>query len=92
MKTIHKHVLSLDDQRWFIDTRRGWQLLSAQIQNGKPCLWLLVDEREQPEVVPLIFYGTGWRLADDPGKHLATYQMGIYVWHLFRAPNPTATP
>ncbi len=62
-------------------------ILHVDVQNSVPCLWAIVDT-EQP-VVPVYFHlvGTGKPLSNSLSKrnHVATFQDGQFVWHLFLA-------
>lgn len=60
--------------------------LSIQIQNNKPCLWVLVNPENEVETRTFITYGTGWDMEDtDKEMYLGTVLVdnGKYAWHVF---------
>ena len=62
------------------------KLLTVQMQYGKPCLWVLLDENTAVNVgYKIAIYGTGNPLPDNPGEYIATFQMhgGDLVFHVF---------
>lgn len=83
MKTIYKfplhsavteHVMPADAE-----------ILTVQVQQGKPQVWVLLDPRAAVVKVALTTYGTGQPIPDDPGKYVGTYQieyMGL-VFHVY---------
>ena len=57
------------------------------MQNGKPCIWCLVDDKADKETILFEVYGTGHYLHYDMGmdrKYIGTYHLdnGL-VFHLF---------
>lgn len=88
---IYKYPLVIEDEQ-NISMPLGAELLTVELQHGRPCLWAIVDE-EQPntEDRKLLIIGTGNPMPK-VGKYLATFQsMGnggfSFVWHVFEAPN-----
>lgn len=85
MKAIYKYPLEvIDDQ--FIDMRRDYQVLSIQVQNGKPCLWAEVDPKSPMLYVHIVIVGTGQPIHnDDEMKYIGTFQLesGSFVGHCF---------
>lgn len=67
----------------------GAKYLDVQIQFDQPQLWCLCDANAALEPRRLMIHGTGNPMPDDPGKYLATFQTGAFVWHLFEVPHPT---
>ena len=68
----------------------GAQVLTMQIQNGTPCLWVKVDPGAQQEDRVFKVYGTGHDIPDYPRlMYVATAQMGdgALVWHVFETTN-----
>jgi hypothetical protein len=82
--TIWKYPLKLTDYQQ-ITIPQGAQPLSVMVQNGIPCLWILLDHRNPPESVLVRIYGTGYEVAGDPGRHCGSFQLegGDLVFHVF---------
>ena len=84
MKTVYKYELEITD-RQDIHLPKGAQFLSAQMQNGKLCVWALVESTR--EHVHRIFHvlGTGHPMRTDNLVYIGTAQMigGGLVWHVF---------
>jgi len=88
MKTvIWKFPLKVTDIQE-IETPVGSVLLSVQIQNEIPCLWVLVFNTEaEKEIIRLRTIGTGNPISDndfDPRDFLGTYQLNSFVGHVFQ--------
>lgn len=68
-----------------IELPKGAQMLSVQMQGGKPCLWALVDPNAPKEKRPILIIGTGHTLTEPVYRHVSTFQMlgGNLIWHFF---------
>ena len=86
MLTIYKYELPSEDNVW-IDLPEGAKVLSAQVQQGSPCLWALVS----PDA-PLVnrhfrISGTGHPIHEHPANlhFIDTFQImgGDLIFHLF---------
>jgi hypothetical protein len=64
---------------------KGAEILSVQIQKGRPCIWALVDPDAQSEVRRLCVRGTGHTLKGNEGRYIGTFQAmgGDLVMHVF---------
>jgi hypothetical protein len=84
MKTIFKYELSLN--RTELQLPKNAKVLTAQLQEGVFCIWVMLDQGFVT-YVPWFFdvYGTGHNMPSDPGDYVATAQMGPFVWHVFDA-------
>jgi hypothetical protein len=68
----------------------GAKVLTVQVQNGRPCIWVMVDPSEQQKV-PRQFRvaGTGHMLEQDGEfdelQYIGTFQLdeGRFIGHLF---------
>ena len=84
--TIYKYKLSVQDQQE-IHIPAGAKLLSAQMQDGAPCLWALVNTGNPLEEVVIRMYGTGHEVTN-PGtlEFIGTFQYVEYglVYHVFK--------
>lgn len=85
MKTIWKYELSIGPT--LLDVPKDASLLTVQIQNEKPCLWMGVDP--DAECVRRTFHviGTGHPIVDlyNTLKYVGTFQLhsGTFVGHVF---------
>lgn len=59
------------------------EILTVQLQNGRPWIWALVDISEQLVERNFNIIGTGWEIEEVNHKYIATFQDGSYVWHVF---------
>lgn len=89
MKTIWKFKLNEGD-RQVISMPKNAQILSIQSQYGEPCMWVLVDVKDDVELEDRIFetFGTGHEIHYDMGidrTHIGTYQVagGSFIGHVF---------
>lgn len=92
MKTIHKFPFDVDD-RLTILMPIGATILHVACQDGRPCLWALVDTESTPTHFRRFrIFGTGHSIPDDTAEfrlvYLATFQKPPFVWHLFESLTP----
>lgn len=71
-----------------ISMPKGAEILTVQTQNGKPCLWALVNPEAELETRFIELFGTGHPVLSGMGasrKYIATFQMneGSLVFHAF---------
>jgi hypothetical protein len=86
MKTIWKFELHTTGQQLF-DVPADSQILTVQMQNGTPCIWLMVDpDSELREGLTIEIFGTGHPMHDAEREYIGTYQLdgGSLVFHAFR--------
>lgn len=83
-RRIWKYPIELADFV-IIEMPEGAEILTAQMQYGKLCLWALVDcEPELPKLNREIeIIGTGNSIIEAPRRYIATVQQDIFVWHIF---------
>jgi hypothetical protein len=88
MKTIYKYTLELADHQT-IEVPADAEFLTAQMQNGKLCVWAIVDTDNLTEKEYFVIVGTGSGMPDRPKilQFLGTVQQagGALIWHVFRA-------
>jgi hypothetical protein len=83
-KTIFKYNLKLGGNT--ISMPLGAQILTAQVQQGQLCIWVIVDQSESKKEDRYVqVFGTGHPLPvkADVSDWIATVQDGSFVWHLF---------
>jgi len=85
MKTIWKYNLEITDEQ-FINIPEGAEILTIQIQKGKPVLWGLVNDKDKNETRKIRIFGTGIPIITDWSlKYIGTYQLlnGDLIGHVF---------
>jgi len=83
METIWKYELEITD-RQSIEMPEFCELLSVQVQNGVPCLWVKVNTDIPENLVTIVIYGTGHPIKEVGLKFIDTFQVGELVFHVFR--------
>ncbi len=85
MKTIYKYTLDLVDSQ-VIPMPIGARILNIQVQNGRICLWAIVEIGSRIERRTFVIQGTGNKLCkavEDRGYYMGTVQNNGFVWHIF---------
>lgn len=88
MKEIWKYKLGVTDFQ-LIGIPKGGEILSVQVQNGIPCIWVVINPNEKIlEVRKLMTVGTGHPMQitkPQEREFIGTYQLenGSPVFHLF---------
>lgn len=75
-----------------IQMPEGAQILSLQVQDGRPRIWALVNPEARPKAREFMVVGTGHEIERENIRHIGTWQQmdGALVWHLFEIiPGPT---
>ena len=81
MKAVWKFPFDIEDTAW-LDIQEGAEILHVEMQGVIPTVWALVD-LDQPVVGRCLkIRGTGHEV-EDGLRHLATFQQGPFVWHVF---------
>jgi hypothetical protein len=85
MKTIYKYQLKTTDDQ-IIEMPSDAEILTVQVQNGIPCIWVKVNT-ELP-TIPYHFkiHGAGHPVTNDYNyKYIGTYQLnnGELVFHVW---------
>lgn len=85
-KVIWKYEIEPTDVQQ-IELPIGAEILCVQTQFDKPCIWALVDPKQELEPIGVFTYGTGHPIPTEPYKHkyIGTYQLegGSLVFHVF---------
>jgi hypothetical protein len=83
-KTIYKYTIDQTPGGSIFQMPAGWEIISAQEQDGSICIWAIVDPEKKPTDVWIAIYGTGSPLRNINQQFIATVQMNDgLVWHLF---------
>ena len=84
-KTIYKYPLITTGVQ-LIEMPRNTKILSLQVQHEKPCIWCLVDLKEDIKDYVFRVYGTGETVSDEQKlSFVGTYQLygGDFIGHVF---------
>ena len=86
-QSIYKYELEITDNQNIL-LPIGAQILTVQNQNGKACLWALVDPNKETEARHIEIFGMGQPVLSDMGtsrEYISTFQMhgGQLVFHVF---------
>lgn len=88
MKTIYKYPLEIRDS-FTLEMPEGAEVLTLQLQEGKPYIWVLVDPTA--DRIPYTFYMFATGRIEEEKKlnkknYVGSYQLanGRLVFHLFR--------
>lgn len=82
MSRIYKFPLGLAQWQQ-VRMPQDAQILTIQMQGGKPTLWARVDITRPPETYHIAMVGTGEETNEEVGRYIATVQDGEFVWHFF---------
>lgn len=87
-KSVWKYELQIKDNQQIKIPERA-SFLSAANQNGKLCVWFLVDPTAHKIERTFAIVGTGHPVSTENFDFCATVLMGNFVWHIFidRKPN-----
>ena len=84
MKTaIHKYPIRLLEQQT-VTMPLSANILCAQMQNRKLCIWAKVDSDESQTIDrTILIFGTGNPMPMAHGDYIDTVQVDSFVWHVF---------
>lgn len=88
MKTVWKFPLHVNDVQ-FVTMPANAHILTVQAQDGRPCLWALVNPAMPTETRKILTTGTGHEREDLDAyvNYIGTYQLerGALIFHVFEA-------
>ena len=86
MRTIYKFKLETTDKQGIRASMRA-KPLCVQVQNGEPCLWMLVDTDYDNRDYEVFVKGTGHPITPEEAslQYIGSYQLnnGALVFHVF---------
>ena len=85
MKTIWKFTLQTNGVQE-IELTKGAEILTVQVQNKKPQIWVLLDTSKIKVFRKILIIGTGHPISKEKtDKYIGTYQLinGIFINHVF---------
>lgn len=92
MRTIWKYEIPTGEpyswpgfphREFHLDMPKGSRVLSVQIQNKRPHIWVEVFKDEPIVVRDFYVVGTGYPFPDNANYYVGTWQCEGYVWHLY---------
>jgi hypothetical protein len=88
-KRIWKFPLKIDRLQT-LTLPTPYKILSIQMQEDRPMMWVELDDEGAPTSIEISIYGTGWEVPNDPGQYIATIVLDSagLVWHFYMR-NPT---
>lgn len=81
MVTVHKYQFAIE-REIILMVPYGARVLKVECQADVPSIWALVDTNRLMVARRFYLFGTGKEISTHL-RHVATFQQGIYVWHLF---------
>lgn len=83
-KTVWKFVLK-SGNLVEIEMPKGAEILTTQTQDGKLCIWAVVNLNADKEIRRFLLVGTGDLINNEFKKYVGTFHCGggKYVFHLF---------
>lgn len=85
MNAIWKFPLEIEGEQ-VLQMPLGSEILCAQVQEGRLCLWAIVDSEMPRERRTIVIVGTGHPMGEPADyDYIGTAQMngGALVWHVF---------
>jgi hypothetical protein len=84
VNVIWKYELSVTDNQEFL-MHEGAQVLSVGDQNGKLCVWVMMDTTKPVRPKHFCIVGTGQSFSVEcpPKRFVGTVIMSRFVWHVF---------
>lgn len=82
----YKYSIDMSEMEFDLYLPIGAEVLDVQLQRGEPQMWALVDPNAPKERRHFIIAATGQHIPEaieEKVDYLATWQQGIYVWHIF---------
>ena len=79
--TVWKFPFRLDDSI-VLEMPEGAEILMVDCQQGQPCMWARVNPDAPKKNYIFFLCGTGHPAPS--GDHVASFQQGPFVWHVFK--------
>lgn len=93
--TVWKYPLRTRGAPQMLDLPQGAQVLTVQLQNGEPMPWVLIpDPAAETQPRQFLITGTGYEMLIDPAclAYINTFQMSVYVFHVFEVKEAPCKP
>jgi hypothetical protein len=83
MKTIYKYPIQIID-RQEIEIHSGAEIIKAGLDpKGNFCIWAIVSTESMTHKKPIWVVGTGNPFPRGATKHIDSFNVGPFVWHIF---------
>jgi hypothetical protein len=82
-KVIYKYPFVIADEQK-IQLPRDHKILMVEMQGDTPCIWAEIDPKSPIVVYWFYIHGTGHKFDDWGLTHIASFQDGPMVWHLYQ--------
>lgn len=83
---IYKYILVIADEQ-IVMLEEGFEILTVQIQNGVPVMWVYYA-KDSPLTVEVgiktMITGSNSQREGEQFKYISTYQLGGFVGHVFQ--------
>ena len=68
-----------------IEMPAGAEILTCQMQNDKPCIWVRVNPNAPKETRKLRIAGTGHEIEEENLRYISSFQMNndVLIFHIF---------
>ena len=85
MKSINKYILKMIKEQ-FINTHEDASILSVEMQNGIPRIWITVDTEKPKQNIQIGIYETGKLIPSDICSmfFINTIVTNKHEWHVFQ--------
>jgi len=85
---VYKYPLEVTDYQT-LDLPNKSQILTVQVQDGTPTIWVLVGTDMAFEQRHIRMAGTGHAIKEDIVSYIGTFQLKGYLGHLFEVKGKT---
>jgi len=84
-KSIWKFQLEVEDIQ-LVEMPVNAEILTLQVQNGRPCIWALVNPDEEKIKIGIEIYGTGHTIPEANRRYIGTFQLKgrLLGYHCFQ--------
>lgn len=83
MNEVWKYILTVGEDGGLVEMPKDAIILSAGNQDGKICVWAIVDPKVERVTRQFRVIGTGWPVTGYRGTFIGTAIMDPFVWHVF---------
>ena len=81
--TIWKFPFNIDDCV-VLELPYKYKVVHVDVQNGLPCMWILHEPNDPKFTRKFYIFGTGHPINEKLfDRHITSFQMGQFVWHVF---------
>ena len=90
MLTVHKYNFPFPADTFELHLPEGARVLHVGMQGDDPRMWVLVDPKDFPTPRRFRVVGTGVPIEQslEDWRHISTFFMGEFVWHVFEEMYP----